>query len=111
MTSRTTPNTLVMLHPMSAYMSMQMPKHTPGVKQNGSSTMYFKHPSGTQMAEFDYKTASILGQVMTRKEMIELFTQFVTECRTYGKRGGKKPEITAYRAFSCLLKEGLIVRV
>ena len=111
MTSRTTANTLVMIHPIAPYLSKQMPNHIPGVKQDGSTTRYFKHPSHHQMAEFDYKTVSILGQVMTRKEMIDLFTKFVSECRTFGIKGGKKPQDTANRAFSCLLKEGLIVRV
>ena len=108
---RTKSNTLVMIQPMATYIAGLMPSHVKGQKHNGSTTMYFKHSSGTMMAEFDYKTVSLLGKVMTRKEMVELFTQFVSECKGFGKKGGKRADVTANRAFSCLLKEGLIVRV
>jgi hypothetical protein len=107
---RVQPSTLLMIHPMAPYLAKQMPDHQPNQPRIGNTSRFCKHKGGIWQ-EFDYKTLSYLGEVMSKKDMINLFISLVRECKGYGKNGGTRADVTAKRAFGALLKEGLIVIV
>jgi hypothetical protein len=105
-------NDIVMIDPLSPYKATLMPDHPKNKNSNnGKSTRYGKHKV-PGMIWFDYKTLSILGQPMTKQEMINKFADFSRSYPKYGsKGGGDYADMQAKRCFSCMLNEGLILRV
>lgn len=104
-------NTLVMLHPMAPYIAQLMPNHVKGKIRDGSTTGFCKNNPGTMAADVDYKLLRYIGVPMTLNAMYALTARFVSESKSYGKRGGGGADRTARHCVSCLLKEKLIVKV
>jgi hypothetical protein len=101
-----------MFLPNAPYIASLMPNHVKGQKMTGATTGFNKNNYGTLYHYFDSRCiAELLGKVMTKGEMLRKMTSYVLDAPTYGTRGGTSANQNAERAFSCLLKEGLIVIV
>lgn len=104
---------IVMIDPMAPYKATLMPDHPKrkNASSLGNTTRYGKHKT-PGMIWFDYKTLSILGKPMTKANMLKCFESFSRSYPKYGsKGGGDYAEYQAKRFFSCMVKEGLIVKV
>ena len=97
----------VMIDPMAPFKASQMKPRAGGPYVEGT-TDYFRQGPGIHR-DFDYQTISILGQAMTKAQMLDLFRQFVLNSKSYGKRGGNYVERQVNQYMSCLEKEGFII--
>ena len=103
---------LVMMLPNAPYIASLMPRHFKNQKKTGATSEFGKHNYGTQLHYFDSRCmAELLGKTMTKGEMREMMTGFITDAPTYGVQGGNNPKVTAQRCMDALTKEGLIVTV
>jgi hypothetical protein len=98
---------VIMIDPMAPYKASQMTPRLGGAYVEGT-TDYCRQKTAF-CRDFDYQTLSILGQAMTKGQMLELFKQFVRNSSGYGKRGGDYAEHQANRYMSCFEKEGFII--
>lgn len=96
------------------YRASLMPAHISGEVANGTTSNYFKHTSPISR-HVDYESIKILGQSLTKEQMITKFAEFISTAPTYGLKNGActlDGRIQqASRIFNAMRKEGLIVEI